>query len=516
MKKQDTKKLQPENTEKVKKEKKPLSKKAKIWISIGTALVFVVACVGTLLAVLLSPKLRWHGLSIANFDSYVGIGAASFGKSETASAVAYASADGAGKKDMKLAGITKDDMCLEIEFVNDKGKKVKQNANLVLFDAHDYFSFMVFSVDKNQEFLLKNNYRYSYSYGDSRIGYMNLDNEYWLNGNKNFMFILDNITGKIYDMREVAEVFYKTIKPDYKEYLSFTITFSNLEYLGNQPSSHNYLMLKLEISDNSGWSKFQLWQVLFKENNIEVSQKMNSMQYSNFGSAMGSVKYDRFGNTIIYMDTNIRIQKADGKFDTKNFGKGSFKFGANSVLYYGVDSKTYYLNKNGEFEEISFDFEKIFDVSHIMDSFLYKTGNVRYHSFNTNQYGNQYGFENGFNLVKITLDEQVDWKFTMEAEVISFEWMTLAAREDKVYMLKDKKLYVYDMQSKSTTEFESVYEFKNLAYSRVLDQVQFKAVDKISQLEVDGYFDENGAIHIGDFAGVKKGNNRVYVVKPLN
>ena len=61
------------------KEKKPLSKKAKIWISLGTAFVFVASAIAVVLALVLSPRaLNLHGLRVANFDNYAGIGAASF------------------------------------------------------------------------------------------------------------------------------------------------------------------------------------------------------------------------------------------------------------------------------------------------------------------------------------------------------------------------------------------------------------------------------------------------------
>lgn len=154
------KKNKPESEQEVvenktKKKKKPLSKKAKIWIACVTAGVFIFASVATLLGVLLSKKrMNWHGLTIANYQNYIGIGAASFGGGNGSKAVAYAGNEGdSGKGKMKLAGITKDNACEQIEFVNDKGKTYKQKARLIYFDSYDKFTLFALTTNSKYEYV---------------------------------------------------------------------------------------------------------------------------------------------------------------------------------------------------------------------------------------------------------------------------------------------------------------------------------------------------------------------------
>ena len=72
------------------------------------------------------------------------------------------------------------------------------------------------------------------------------------------------------------------------------------------------------------------------------------------------------------------------------------------------------------------------------------------------------------------------------------------------------------METKTLSDYESDYTFRKMKYYKNADVIKFKAIDGLTLLEVDGYIDDSGEIKVGNFAGVKRGLNRVYVVQPLN
>lgn len=500
-----------EKQEKVKKEKKPLSKKAKIWIALGTAFVFVVACAGTLLAVLLSPKIKLHGLAIANYESYKGIGAASFG--ETAENVAYAASEGSGKKDMKLAGITKENQCREIEFENDKGKIVKQNTRLIHFDAYDKFTLFTLTTNKKHNYVEENEifnsfYRYeigkhfiainqtSFSYKDTRL------------------LILDNETGKIYDMKEIIDSIEDMLKHE-----NFGVYFLNIpnnegvSFYNVQPVGQDNLLFKVvDFTNYDGNYNVSIIQVKLCEKSIEISERMNAMQFNNatnrdnfdsYGS-MSIIMQDIYGNIFFKQTTypgNIdKYQKVNKEFvelDTS----ATYIMGINSIMYKQQDSKTFYMNAKGEFEEINFDTQIISNEN----KFHYQNGNVIFAGNNNNK---DY---------KITLDEEFDWKYTLEEFSFSTNNNTVA-QGDFLYSFNAQTNVItkFDTRTSVSDNISSQYTFKNLNYNKNLDRVVFKAVDNSTMLEVDGYFDSKGVIHIGDFNSINYGNNKVYIVKPVN
>lgn len=486
---------QAENIEQPKKKQKtPLSKKAKIWIACSTALVLVLASVGTLLGVLLSPKLNWHGLSIANYKSYSGIGAASFGNKKTASAVAYASNGSSGNDNMKLAGITQDNTCEEISFVNEKGRKVKQKAYLVLFDAYENYTLLGFSTNKDKEFVELNDTR------SLRIGYFDKKIRFYVDDSLDtvptslldktcYCFILDNNTGKIYDLREVV----KAVKNMTKDIFDgFQLYFNYVE---------EKIFLNVQ-GNNNGYNSGILVRIDFYEQEIKVIEVLNAMQYKNFTN--GSVyELDKYGNVIVE-DAYLKL---DGTFvDLEKTNNIKYKLGINGVYYKKSGDKTYYLNKNGEFEEIEFDFD-ILDTLNYYYTFLRKN-NIIY-AFRS------YNLET--RLYKIKLDNDYDWKFTIESEVIcDVSCSSGVIVGNFVVLFANNDIILYNTETKELTNHTSIYKYMEIKYYRNVNLVRFKAIDTSTRLEVDGYINENGEVEIGDFAGVSFGNTKVYIIKPLN
>ncbi|MBQ0099126.1 MAG: hypothetical protein KBS91_01085, partial [Firmicutes bacterium] len=139
-----------------------------------------------------SAKINWDNLHIKNFENYSALGAANIKEEQTKSAsshIVYAdTAEQKKAKDVKLVGITGTGECEEITFVNDKGKISKQSAHLIGLKAYTRYSLACFATWNElyfEEGLFDEDSFYgwcpSYSYYNR------------------FPFIIDNLTGKIYD-----------------------------------------------------------------------------------------------------------------------------------------------------------------------------------------------------------------------------------------------------------------------------------------------------------------------------
>lgn len=494
------------------KEKKPLSKKAKIWIALSTAFVFVASAVAVVLVLVLSPRaLNLHGLSVANYENYTGIGAASFDESKGATAVAYASGGKAGKEDMNLAGITKDNKCEKIEFENDNGKITKQNARLIHFDAYDKFTFFTLTTNKKYEFIEKPTQTYdNYGYDFDSNGIFSINNRGYSCKDTSFL-ILDNETGKIYDMKEIVKIIEEVIDVEHFVFSLMNIDdYYEMTYNVPEPVAQNYLLFKVKNYDN-GQEKMQIFQAKLTNGGIEISQRLNNMQTENFLNAVNNygvlyasnfILSDKFGNLFARQMHDggkfLKYQKTDGTFFECE--EATYTLGINSIMYKQKDSKIYFMNAKGEFEEIDFDTKIISKEA----KFHYKHGNVIVVGENNKTY-------------KITLDNEFDWKYTIEEFLFSTDFDAVA-QGDFLYSFNSetKVITKFDMKTSTPEEIDSQYTFKNLTYNKNLDRASFKAVDESTQLEVDGYFDSYGEIHIGDFDSVSIGNNKVYIIKPIN
>lgn len=493
--------------EKVKKEKVPLSKKAKMWIALGTASVFVASVVAVLLVCLLPKSINLHGLKISNFENYSGIGAASFGKS--AENVAYAASDNVAKDKLNLAGITKNNKCEKIEFENEKGKITKQNARLIHFDAYDKFTLFTLTTNKNHEFVEFDDYsrdyiEYSFNYNSF---YLTSDPSADYSYKDTSTFILDNETGKIYDMKEVVKGVGELLDYDKPSISLFGLFDSSKMQAGGkkyEPIGQKSILLKASAPDGKGGNEFSIFQASLTDDGLKISQRINAMQFKNVFESQGLgtdssevyynlntlIQQDIFGNIFIrnynYPNQFYMCQKNDGTF----FDIFGCEMGVNSVMYHGNS----YINAQGEFEEIELNSPIVNN-----DSKVYaKRGNVIFA-------GNY----------KITLDEKKPWLFSLETLAITDDGVM---QGDFFYRLDTVTgaLSKYNMTTHETTVVDSQYEFKNLKYHKNLDRVLFKAVDTTSMLEVDGYFDDNGKIFIGDFNSINFEKSKVYIIKPVN
>ena len=248
--------------------------------------MFVASAIAVVLALVLSPRaLNLHGLRVANFENYAGIGAASFDNGKKTTAVAYASGGSAGKKDMNLAGITKDNKCQKIEFENEMGKITKQNARLIHFDAYDKFTLFTLTTNKKYEFVESdkqyNNGGYSYRYFSENFALINQYYEY----KDTSTLILDNETGKIYDMKEIVGVVQKFVNNKF----GFEISFFNFDVnqmnnsVNIEPVGQKSLLMKVfDYSSNTNNNKISIFEAKLTENGVEVKQRMNSIQFDNF------------------------------------------------------------------------------------------------------------------------------------------------------------------------------------------------------------------------------------------
>ena len=504
--------MKTQKDENVKKTKKKLSKKQFILINVLVSAVIVIA-VPILVLVLRNhkPRLNWDGFTIANYSDFSAIGAVDFNTGDE-TATAYAAKSGKSFN-TKLAGFISENECREIEFVNKKGKTVKQEAYLVHFDYYKNYSFMTFTTKKNHPFIDRDYYTYSYQLGfDGKNGYMYFDYPNHALDENYFSFILDNKTGKIYSIHEIA----KTIAQAVGIY-EICIEFSNSTN-GTNNNTGYYRSLESEFifatPKTNNLKYLGVYELSFSNVGMKIVQRMNAVQMKNFNDvdgmsfAFSESKFDKFGNIFSFLKPHY--QNTKGEFVNPTFENLKSKgLNVNGIMYATDDNGTHYLNREGVFEKIDFDESLLFLNQYT--NVLYREGNDLFLT----------SVSTTIDFVKLTLDDELEWKYTVQRKTILAERdlynsPVIRAKGKHVYVLQNEKLYVYNMGSDTTTEIDNKYKFKDLIYSQTYDQVKFKAVDRSTMLEVDGYFDENGEIHIGNFAGVKKGLNRVYVVQPLN
>lgn len=504
------KKNKPESEQEVvenktKKEKKPLSKKAKIWIACVTAGAFVFASVATLLGVLLSKKrMNWHGLTIANYQNYTGIGAASFGGGSGSKAVAYAGNESdSGKDKMKLAGITKDNTCEQVEFVNDKGKTYKQKARLIYFDSYDKFTLFALTTNSKYEYfenpssiensICISSVELSIKKTESSgaydwISYKHKDTS---------MFILDNDNGKIYDMYEI----WKTLK---KMYTQKDIGFMNFGIVSLGTAQVDCFGTKnlLWYVEPYGPDEIEIVQMTLTDNGVELSKRISNEQIRNW--LPESYRYHGYFYQDIYGNifSGYSYQKNDGTFVTLAHDHGEkYTFGFNKVCYKTQGDKTYYLNESGEFVEIECN-QPLISISGT--DFYYQKGNVLICGDKDKVY-------------KVTIDKNDVFGYTVEE--FSFERQgTTVAQGNFVYSLNSetKSFTKFDLTTGTQIPIDSKYSFKNLNYTKNSNRVTFKAVDNTTMSEVDGYFADDGEIFIGEFKGIDYGKAKVYIIKPIN
>lgn len=529
-------------------------KKKGILISIiSFAVVLAIALPILIINIVKKNKgIDWDGFLISGFSEFSAMGAAVIDDSGV-STVAYAAGDAgivASKKDKHdahLVGFKKDGSFEKIKFKDEDGKTHNQNAKLIHLDVRGRFSIASFSNNSDVEYVDIEHYGYSFSVSDDqdREIYYHIDNvepiDYYVTGGRSYsyedsaLFIIDNVTGKIYNMENIID---KIKEPIYEKYgeVSFILETINLNYV-DYPFDVENILFSVEFYSDS--NKMWLFEAKFKNNNIELTQRMNDTQMDNFipDEPNGSKPYlewglfsDKFGN-IIWNEEESSVynyQKRDGSFG-KIEGYSRPVLSPNGVIYFEKSgSQIYYLNALGEIELTTLsgieliDSFKNFYNSNSKYKYLYKNENAFYFAYSN------HGLSKRHALMKMVISEANDWEYSLEFvdfndgiipdyNTLSLEDRTSAAANDGyLYELASGVLRRYDIETGEHHVYESKYKFKSLEFNRHLGQVTFKAVDESTMMEVEGYFDENNEIVLGDFKDVNRGLNRVYVVKPLN
>lgn len=514
-------------------------KKKGILISvISFAVVLAIALPILIINVVKKNKgIDWNGYMISGFSEFSAMGAAVIDESG-ASSVAYAVGDVAaaankkGNEDACLVGFKENGTFEKIKFKDENGKLHNQDVKLIHFDVRERFSIVSFSTNKDAKYVDFEYYGYSIGVSDDKtkaINY-NIDAVYpieYESGNRNYsytdsaLFIIDNETGKIYDIEHIVDKLKDSIYEKVGN-VGFVVRMVNLNnvYI---PFDVDYILLGVEFytTENIRW----LFEISFESENIKLTQRMNNTQFNNFSSVEINSHYveemmfsDKFGN-VVWRDSSLTVynyQKKNGLFGQIDVGAANLKLSPNGVFYYQKDSMTYYLNEQGELELITLN-ELIFDFKETNHKYLYEKNNVIYLAYSTNH-----------GLIKMNLSEENDWEYTLDYVVYNDgvtpdyhayniqSKTSVAANDGFIYELTNGVLMKYDIETGTPQTYESQYQFKDLKYNKRLDQVTFKAVDMSTMSEVEGYFDENNEIVLGDFKDVNRGLNKVYVIKPLN
>ena len=505
-----------------------------------------------------NENIDWNNLTIAGFENFTALGSAVFdtdGASVVADRnglVASSVSDKQDKHDKKddahLVGFKKDGKCEKIKFEDEKGNKYEQDLKLIHFEAYEHFSFAMFT-EKDDEYLDFDEYYYQFMYWENTEGYttgIGAKDEHFEHyySNEYHTFLIDNKTGKIYSFEDIVETVKETFKDDF--YLEpVTVNEKRNSY------DYDYILFKAHTFDND---KVAVYQLTFEKNKINITERINAVQFENFvysitssGGYLGSypeIYCDRYGNITLnnsYWREQIGkviYQTTDGTFGeiSADMSRKNTILSPNGIFYYKEQSisddpdKVYCLNQNGELELTSLGNTELFNLYrdftessyYRVSKFLYQKDNVIYLAYATPQDNPQ---KHG--LMKMVLSEENDYDYTLEFvdynENVGITYYgdganktLVAANDDYVYELRQNVLKKYDIETGASTLYESQYTFKGLKFNKKLNQVTFVAVDQSTMMEVGGYFDENNEIVIGDFKDVNRGLNRVYVIKSLN
>ena len=462
-------------------------------------------------------KLNWDGLSIVGYKNYESIGAVSFAEDGSGSVVS------ANKKhdNVKLGGKKKDGKFEEVKFEDEDGDVTKQKAKLRHFDAYTRFSFLSFTTNQSCEFVAQNKYKYAVA-SEEGIFHYGYERTYWEDESETYLFILDNKTGKIYDTREI----YKAIAAESLGMLG-TITFLNSHTLVDDkcPVDEEFLMVGADAyGAETGKCEYNVFQINFKDKNLEIVYRMNGEQTLNF-SGHGReqvVKGDRFGN--LFNSTWTYYQKVDGKFVQLEAG-ATYQLCANDVFYKQKDDKTYYLNRLGEFVEIELEGDllptsvKYTSVGVRGAEWLANVGNKMLFAKQSSRY-DQEAREVLYttSILTATLEEGKPWKYTTEAKVVyenghSDSNATISGTESFVYLVEKGEVFAYNLETEHLQTVESELTFKTLSYNKTYNIVKFVAEDAAGQ-KVNGYFNQTTAV-VGEYVGQVVGLDKVYTILDL-
>lgn len=512
---------------------------------------------------------KWDNLSIANFSEYRALGAgcvdSTAQKGDNSLYVAYAEGkDDAGE--VKLVGITGTNECEEITFVNEEGEITKQNARLIWFDAYSRYSFACFSTDNDAEYVSEKKlvrdwdyYCLSYRIWRNKSGMVSVDYGYDFNNRVSFcgyFFIVDNLTGKIYDV-------YKVLEKVVSEIDAYSISFINME------NDFDYITCSNERSVNDGYVH-ELYCINFKDTSLEVERKMDTTQLNNFTEGAGINHYsenglgcfanDKFGNifqrAIVNSNGGIEIitsfkdgakyQKASGLFATLSLENDEECFLAiNGVVYktkyanpIGTDNNTpikrWYLNENSEFVEIN-NLEKIMNAyeSNSCEKDLLKTSDTTYRLI--------------FNQESEWLDEQTYYYYSLilqSCTMVGLDDLNITNKEQvvysKTYLSQDNysewrdsveefvlfngiligkignEILTININNGNSENLFNDYDIKDYFYSKQLDCLKFTAIDKTTLLEVEGFYNKDGEVTVGEFLTDIASLKKVYSIAPLN
>ena len=508
---------------------------------------------------------NWDNLSISNFSNYralcAGCVESSAKKGDNSLYVAYAEGkDDAGE--VKLVGITGTNECEEITFVNDKGEITKQNARLIWFDAYTRYSFVCFSTDSDAEYVseIKHERKSAYdtlSYtitsgattsGDT--GTVNVNYGYRPTSSvvtfRGYFFIIDNVTGKIYDVAIIL-----------KESKYHGISLENME------NDFDYIMFLPH------GAKKEIYFINFDNTNLYVEKRINETQYNNLMGEHSSrvIRNDRFGNifpTPLTIKSTFsdgdKYQKIDGTFATLSVENNEECFMAiNDIVYktkytnpMGTENNTpikrWYLNENSEFIEIK-NLEKI--MSHEYEEFsreedILKAYDTTYRLlFNKEE---ETGYDGGqvthqmkcdFVLhscqmmgvtdLEVVNKEQVVYSKTYKVYGGSYysifnEYTALWADGVKDFVFFNgivigkvgDEIITVNTNDGSTVSIFGNYDIKDYYYSKQLDCLKFTAIDKTTLLEVDGFYNKDGKVSVGELPTDMASLKKIYSIAPLN
>ncbi len=437
-------------------------KKPALWkvvTAIACVLVVVAGAITGLVIGLINSGYNIDKMYIANFNSYKAIGAGyinSTGKTASASglSVAYAASSNDGGEKY-LMGQKEDGSFEKIAFSktqNGKPEKQQQGyiTNILSFNR---FTFLEWNRIKNEK-----------SEGEWYKSFRNDYNDTSKDAYKTF--ILDNKTGKIFDLKSV-QIYRFDFEPN-GEYGMGKYEGGNCVYFDFHPYFEDKAIYKVSVENG--------------DLKIEKVISNKEIQFYDFFS-------DKYGN--LFVNENYYISNRN----VMNLSKTVFK-SLNGVVYSEDGMK---VNENGEFVDTSF----VDSLYLEREDMIKKVGNVEYY-YSNKPYKKE-------NIYKITWRNEEEFS----CEVIPVEAYTeeYVTTDDKIYFLKEENIFAVEIETgkKIEQEIGAGYIFYNISTDN-LGNVLFDGMKKQGMVKVKGIIYNNGQIDIS----LSKVKYVVYYIKPLN
>lgn len=418
----------------------------------------------------LSPN--FDGMEIKNFSSYKALGAATVttdtvtvATSETKLGGRIIAAAEETALECKLVGVTEDGAVEEVEFESEDGETETQEWTLTGFGAHENFTFIEYYPENLKEINLER-------FSESIIGtsfYWDEDKEDYVFSMSEKIYILDNVSGKIFDFEHI---FQKLLADNHKKIFDISCN----HYVEGEGGS--FIEIHCKSLNEDSWMREEqysgFYRIYIEDENFALEKVLSEDKMIDFfGDSLSKdrtleIPYayvDKYGN--LYSNINYSgvsyILKRDGSIDKVVDTWG--------ILFKALDGIMYCVKINESFAPdgtyIRSEEGKCFNAEgNLVDSkYIPPQEYVSPPDFRE-IYGEKFltlgnvDYYFGYQITKFIFAD--DGTFLREDVVLEdrTEYSVFANR--KLYFYSDNSLFYCDIDTGEKTELANNYRFKTL------------------------------------------------------